>query len=258
MGLDETGKNLAVARRENSVILIEEDYSTHYQGYDPNSAESHIIFSLMQNIHQEQSMVFASLIQNQFQKRAMRYNRGVKQAGLLVLWNTGMPSVLVETGYISNAKEKKYLSTKYGQEIIASAIFRAFREYKKMIENRSNFMISEEEKNTSTGSVTDKNEKTKNNTKTENKTIKKSEISYKVQLRSSKTKISLNSKIFKGLKEIEEIKIDGLYKYFIGDKDNFNDIVALQNKTRKKIPDAFVVAFKNGKIIPLWKAKKNE
>ncbi|MBE0668162.1 MAG: N-acetylmuramoyl-L-alanine amidase, partial [Bacteroidales bacterium] len=125
--------NLKVAMKENSVITFEEDYQTKYEGYDPNSVESFIIFSLMQNTYLKQSTEFASLIQYQFRDRVGRFDRGVKQAGLVVLWRSTMPSVLVELGFITHPEEEKFLLSESGQDYLASAIFRAFRDYKNSI-----------------------------------------------------------------------------------------------------------------------------
>ena len=133
MGLHKDEGNLEVAMKENSVITLEEDYTTRYQGYDPDSSESFIIFSLMQNIYLEQSLNFASYIQDQFTERVGLPSRGVKQAGFLVLWQTTMPSVLIEAGFITNMQEESFIISAEGQDFISSAIFRAFRDYKASI-----------------------------------------------------------------------------------------------------------------------------
>jgi N-acetylmuramoyl-L-alanine amidase len=130
MGLHKSEENLKVAKLENASILYEEDYLETYGGYNPNSPESNIIFSLFQNTHLNQSLKMASLVQDQFRERARRVDRGVKQAGFIVLWKVTMPGVLVEAGFLSNAREEKYLMSEMGQAHIASAIFRAFRDYK--------------------------------------------------------------------------------------------------------------------------------
>lgn len=130
MGLHKTAENLAVARRENSAILYEKDYKTRYDGYDPNSPEAHIIFNLFQKAYMEQSLLFAAKIQNEFEEYAGRFNRGVKQAGFLVLYRTAMPAVLIETGFLSNKAEEKYLLSDKGQNDIAVSIYRAFTSYK--------------------------------------------------------------------------------------------------------------------------------
>ncbi|MCB9028751.1 MAG: N-acetylmuramoyl-L-alanine amidase, partial [Bacteroidales bacterium] len=128
--------NLQVAMKENSVITFEKDYETKYEGFDPNSVESYIIFSLMQNTYLKQSTEFATLIQDQFRDRVGRRDRGVRQAGFQVLWRTTMPSVLVELGFVTNPEEEKFLLSELGQDYLASAIFRAFRDYKQVIDNR--------------------------------------------------------------------------------------------------------------------------
>ncbi|MCZ6693707.1 MAG: N-acetylmuramoyl-L-alanine amidase [Bacteroidetes bacterium] len=134
MGLDKVAGNLEVAKRENRVILLEENYAENYEGFDPNSPESHILFSLYQNAYLDNSLSLAQKIEHQFKTRAGRRSRGVKQAPFWVLWKTSMPSVLVETGYLSNPDEEKDLNDKLKQSYIASGIFRAFRDYKQEIE----------------------------------------------------------------------------------------------------------------------------
>ena len=134
MGLDKVAGNLEVAKRENRVILLEENYAENYEGFDPNSPESHILFSLYQNAYLDNSLRLAQKIEHQFKTRAGRRSRGVKQAPFWVLWKTSMPSVLVETGYLSNPNEEKDLNDKLKQSYIASGIFRAFRDYKQEIE----------------------------------------------------------------------------------------------------------------------------
>ena len=134
MGLHTSAKNLEVAKRENSVILLEENYEQQYEGYDPNSPDSHILFTLYQNAYLENSLKLAQGIEDQFKQRVKRRSRGVKQAGFVVLWKTAMPSVLVEIGFLSNRNEERYLNDDYGQTLIASGIFRAVRDYKKEIE----------------------------------------------------------------------------------------------------------------------------
>jgi N-acetylmuramoyl-L-alanine amidase len=130
LGLHKSQESLEVAMRENSVILLEENYEEKYQGFDPKSPESYILFSLMQSANHEASILLASLIEDQFGKKAGRNSRGVKQAGFQVLWETAMPAILVEIGYLSNTKEEKELNDETVQEYIASAIFRAIRDYK--------------------------------------------------------------------------------------------------------------------------------
>jgi len=135
MGLHASEDNLAVAKRENEVVLNETDYKKNYDGFDPKSPQAHILFSLYQNAYIENSILVASKIENQFSARLGRSSRGVKQAGFLVLWKTAMPSVLIELGYLTNASEEKYLTNKTNQVYLASGIYRAIKEYKTEIEN---------------------------------------------------------------------------------------------------------------------------
>lgn len=135
MGPHKSQGNFEVAKRENSVILYEDGYEEKYEGFDPNSPESQILFSLTQSAYIENSLYLASQIEHQFGKRAGRKSRGVKQAGFWVLWRTSMPSVLVEIGYLTNPKEEQELNDKSIQGNIASGIFRAFRDYKNEIES---------------------------------------------------------------------------------------------------------------------------
>ncbi|MGC4023501.1 MAG: N-acetylmuramoyl-L-alanine amidase [Cyclobacteriaceae bacterium] len=135
MGLHKDKGNLEVAMRENSVIMMDENYKERYEGFDPNSAESYIMFSLSQSAYQESSLRFAQKIEQEFKTKVGRHSRGVKQAGFWVLWKTSMPSVLIETGFLSNAKEEGYLDSNEGQDKIAQGIYRAFKEYKTEIES---------------------------------------------------------------------------------------------------------------------------
>lgn len=135
MGLHKDEGNLSIAQRENSVILMDENYEERYEGFNPNSPESYILFSLTQSAYQESSLKFAQKVENQFKDRVGRLSRGVKQAGFVVLWRTTMPSVLIETGFLTNSTEEKFLAGEEGQELIASGIYRAFKEYKNEVES---------------------------------------------------------------------------------------------------------------------------
>jgi len=135
MGLHKDKGNFEVAKRENSVMLFDEDYKERYEGFDPESPESYILFTLSQSAYQESSLKFAQKVEAQFKTKAGRYSRGVKQAGFWVLWKTSMPSVLIETGFLSNMKEENYLASDKGQDVIAAGIYRAFKEYKMEMES---------------------------------------------------------------------------------------------------------------------------
>ncbi|HYC85802.1 MAG TPA: N-acetylmuramoyl-L-alanine amidase [Chryseosolibacter sp.] len=135
MGLHKDEHNFEVAKRENSVILMDENYEERYEGFDPSSPESYILFSITQSAYLESSLMFAKKVEDQFKTRVGRVSRGVKQAGFVVLWRTSMPSVLIETGFLSNSDEEQYLASPAGQELIASGIYRAFKEYKSELES---------------------------------------------------------------------------------------------------------------------------
>lgn len=134
MGIQKSEGNLLVAKRENSVVLQEENYKENYNGFDPNSPQSHILFTLHQSAYIDNSLRFASKVEEEFSTRVGRKSRGVKQAPFLVLWKSFMPSVLIECGFLTNPTEEKFLNDKTGQTYMASGIYRAFKEYKKELE----------------------------------------------------------------------------------------------------------------------------
>ncbi|MGM9852566.1 MAG: N-acetylmuramoyl-L-alanine amidase [Muribaculaceae bacterium] len=130
LGADKAEKNMGVAMRENAVMELEDDYSTAYRGFDPNSTESYIIFELSSNMHLHRSLDFAALAQDRLVNYAGRADKGVRQAGFWVLWATSMPAVLVELDYICNPEAEKYLDSDDGREQCAEALFRAVRDYR--------------------------------------------------------------------------------------------------------------------------------
>jgi N-acetylmuramoyl-L-alanine amidase len=134
MGLHKTTANLGVAQRENSVILQEKDYQKRYDGFDPHSPQSHILFSLFQSAYITNSLRFAQRVERQLRTSVSRPSRGVKQAGFIVLWKSTMPSVLIESGFLTNPTEERYLNDKANQSYMAAGIYRAFREYKRELE----------------------------------------------------------------------------------------------------------------------------
>ncbi|WP_078063258.1 N-acetylmuramoyl-L-alanine amidase [Solirubrum puertoriconensis] len=134
MGAHKTEANLATAKRENAVILQEDNYKERYAGFDPSSPQSHILFSLYQSAHIDNSLRFAAKVDHEFRTSVGRPSRGVKQAGFLVLWKSTMPSVLIEAGFLTNPAEERYLNDKANQSYMASGIYRAFRKYKQELE----------------------------------------------------------------------------------------------------------------------------
>lgn len=245
LGLHRSDENFEVAKRENSVILMEEDYTTRYENFDPNSQESYIIFSLMQNVYDHQSISFAGKVQEQFRERARRKDRGVKRQGLLVLAQTSMPGVLIETGFVTNPNEEKYLTSEEGQDYIASAIFRAFRDYKTDIESRSGRVAILSSQTLSTL-----------DSETEYETQDTSGIYYKVQISASSESVPIDSEVFGELDNIEEFRQGDIYKYAAGRASQYDQIVNYSREVRKQFPDAFIIAVENGAIIPLQEAMK--
>ncbi len=242
MGLAKDQENLDVAMKENEVILLENDYSTKYEGFDPKSPESYVMFTLMQNIFQEQSTGIASKIQAQYKDKSDRLDRGVKQAGFWVLFMTTMPSVLTETGFITQPAEEKFLNSSSGQDELASSIYRACREYIDEIDSRSSkFPVKREEP-----------EPVAENTATQ--AVSSGEVVFMVQITSASSKIELKPENFNGLKNVIEINSRDQLKYATG---SFTDYMAAANY-RKELeplyPDAFVIAVKDNKILPLQEA----
>lgn len=264
MGLHKTEANLKVAQRENSAILMEDDYETNYSGYDPNSPESMIILTMTQNAFIDQSLSFAAKIQKQFTDRVGRKNRGVKQAGFLVLHQTSMPSVLIETGFLTNAEEEKFLTSTIGQEYMASAIYRAFKDYKNEIEQKEGGSGEEKEEEKEELPKQDKAIEAK-----EPEVIKKDKkkkdkdkeleqgVVFKVQIATSFEKKELVPANFNGVEGVEIYEAGGLYRYTVGRKPNMNAANQLQLQLKAKgFTDAFIVAFSDGKRIPISEAIK--
>ena len=241
LGQHRADENFDVAVRENSVILLEEDYETRYEGFDPKSTESHIMFSLMQKTYFKQSIEFGDFVQDQFRDRAGRKDLGVREQGLYVLAQTSMPGVLVETGFISNPEEEKYLMTKYGQELIASAIYRGFKEYKEEIDRRSNLSIVILEDSP------DPNDQPLDN----QNTIEPDQVVFSIQVASSKNKIPTDPSSFKGYKGVRILSDGRWYKYLIGRDISYHTALEKCSTIKADYPDAFVVASKNDKLVPL-------
>ena len=240
MGLANDKANLEVAMKENEVILLEEDYSTKYEGFDPKSPESYIMFTLMQNTFHKQSTALASKIQTQFREGIARRDRGVKQAGFWVLYTTTMPSVLVETGFITSLTEEKYLNSKEGQDKIASSIFKACRDYINEIDSRSFSAV--------------KNQALISTRPTESSASNPGEIVFTVQIANSSSKTEVKPENFKGLKDIFEINYQERFRYASGRFTDYSQAVLYRNQLESHFPDAFVIAVKDNKILPLPEA----
>jgi N-acetylmuramoyl-L-alanine amidase len=258
MGLHRSKENLEVAKKENASILYEDDYLETYGGYDPNSPESNIIFSMFQNLYLNQSLTMASLVQNQFRDRAGRHDRGVKQAGFLVLYNITMPGVLVEAGFLSNPQEELYLMSETGKAHIASAIFRAFRDYKEYHDNIAKQQLAtltngnnhtESDQQTPASIQPDNSNQPSQQNKSGSENPNQM-ISFRVQFATTSVERPIDAEEFKGLQGVSFYVHDGLYKYTVGDEQSLEAAARIQQNLHKiGFTDAFVVAFKNDERI---------
>lgn len=248
LGEKNTGRNFEVAKRENEVIFLEDNYEQHYEGFDPSSPESTIAIGIEQEVYVEQSIVLARKIEDNFINKAKRKSRGLKQASLLVIRNTYMPSVLVEVGFLTNTKEGAYLNTKAGQSKMATAIKDAIVDYKKEIDqNVGRRILGTEKLDTETVETL------------ENLPLVYEDITFKVQIAASSKDLEPKSYNFKGLSEISKLKVGKLYKYFHGSTSDYNKVKQLQDYAKSKgYTTSFVVAFnKNGEQIHLEEALKS-
>ncbi|MDD4149560.1 MAG: N-acetylmuramoyl-L-alanine amidase [Bacteroidales bacterium] len=268
MGLHVNDANLKVAKLENSVILKEDNYEEQYGGFDPNDPENHIIFSLFQNANLTQSLFFAGKVQDEIRDKIKRYDRGVKQAGFLVLWRTTMPSVLVELGFISNLAEEKYLNSAEGQNNMAVALFDAFKNYKDHYEdnigeaseiiNQTNSIQNTNQAEGKLISETNKPEASNpepENPKSQSELENEKGVFFKVQVMASSQKIEINSPKFISYQNVNVYLHNGVYKYTIGKETDYKKIVKLQNELKSEFEGCFIVAFKNGERFPLNQAR---
>jgi N-acetylmuramoyl-L-alanine amidase len=267
LGLHRNQDNLEVAKKENAVILLEDDYNTTYEGFDPNLPESYIMFETMQEEYQGQSVMLASNIQNEFRNYAKRVDRSVKMAGFLVLRRTTMPSVLIETGFLSHSTERTYLLSESGKSQLANSIFRAFDSYKNEIEERSKFnLITENSVATASIEVTNKptsevQSEIKETVQVPTTTVSNTNIStpvpelyYSVQIMALKKKLNPTPENFKNEQNIFRIDDTKISRYFSGKFETFEKANAEKDRINKKYENAFVVAFENQKLISAKKA----
>jgi len=242
MGHSMDQANLDVAIKENQVIYLEKDFKTRYEGFDPKSPESYVMFTLMQNIYLKQSTELASMIQTQYKEQVGRFDRGVKQAGFWVLYKTGMPSVLTETGFISNRTEEKYINSEKGQNEIAMSIFRACKDYLAEISKKSiNPSQTEDYRKNDTGSVTDSSDY-------KGKTV------FMVQVVTSAKKIDIKPSNFRNLNNITQLISGNKFRYATGVFTEYNKALEYRKVVEKLYPDAFVIAVRDNKILPLREA----
>ena len=243
LGLHANQRNFEVAKRENSVIFYEEGYEKNYDGFDPNNPESVIGLTLMQETYLDQSIVAAATIQKSFVANLSRKDRTVKQAGFVVLKYTYMPSVLVETGFLTNKKEGAYLNSKKGQDQMSTTIAKAIINYKNElgigVEENEIFLEAK---------VVDVPVKTVPS-KIDSK------IYFRVQIAASKSRIETKSYNFKGLSPIYREKEGDLYRYYFSKETSYKKVLKLKRKAEKKgYKSAFVVSFNGNEKIKLDKS----
>jgi N-acetylmuramoyl-L-alanine amidase len=260
MGLHKSQANLAVAKAENAAILLEDDYVEKYDGFDPNSPEGNIFFNMMQNAFLDKSLAYAGKVQHQLVDNLKLFDRGVKQAGFLVLYKTAMPGVLIETGFISNAREEKFLLSEKGQDQVAYAIYKALREYKNQIENKPSEPQPEDTlvaANQSSDVFKNANAGNPVSTGAVVEAPDPDAVAFRVQFAIYPDSKPLDSKIFDGIKDVQVYFHSGSYKYTSG---NFNDIDAAllwrKEMISKGYKDAFIVAFKGKNRITIDEAKR--
>lgn len=274
LGLHKEKDNLDVAMRENSVILQEDDHEHHYDGFNPKSTEGYILMSMAQSAYIDQSISLAYKLDKQFTDKVKRSSRGVKQAGFMVLAKSAMPSVLVELGFISNKNEEAYLTTEQGQSYMASAIYRAFKEYKLEYEKygpagltntqlpppAEEPTITPDPPKVADKPVTDPPKSTPPKTdppKTTTPTPAKDKPIFKVQFLSSPKELPATAAELKKVNGWEVVKVDKTFKYLTGSVYSYDEALKLQKEVRKYFPDAFMVAYKNGVRIDIKEALGN-
>ena len=227
MGESKNEANLKIAKKENAAILLE-DNTDAYDNFDPNSTEAYILFSLSQSLYQSQSLNLADKVQKQFANKVGRHDRGVQQAGFLVLWKTSMPSILVELGFINNAKEEQFLNSEKGQNQMALALYRAFEEYKREFEAENHTsgqpVVSEKPASSNAG-----------------------DTYFSVQFASRDKKVASTDKAFSGVKEVDVYEYNGAFRYISGKFTSKDAATKRQSEVRALgYKDAFVIAFVNG------------
>ncbi len=290
LGLHRTEDNLNVAKKENSVILLEDNYSTRYEGFNPNLSESYIMFELIQDSYLDQSLRFASILQSNFKELAQRRDREVRQAGFLVLRETSMPSVLIETGYLSNKKENSFLLTDAGRSEIAHSIHGSLVSYLNKIDTKDNLAIQSEREIKPAAALPKavqtpktavkpdpgtalKDKKSAVNQRPSSQGVKNTtkEITVEANTPSDKTsgsnttcaiqigalskKIDPDSRAFKGIKPIRMIFLGGKYKYICYETDTFQDTKANFDAVKKNFPDAFIVSVKDNQTKFVWNGR---
>lgn len=277
LGMHRADDNFDVAKRENAVILYEKDYQQHYEGFDPNSSESYIMFEFMQDKNMEKSVELARLVQRRTCAAANRPNKGVKQAGFLVLRETSMPSCLIELGFITTPAEEQILNSADAIDALGYGIYQAFVDYRnkydksitvpfetperqrvgeqRTTERKTVAKGQEETEETGIAAVEGNNTenvdgKGKEEEKADTEEHKSQDIAgqpvFKIQILTSSTILKKGDKKLKGRDDADYYKDGKIYKYTIGASENYNEIYRLRKTILDKFPEAFIIAFKDG------------
>ena len=263
LGMNRAEENFDVAKRENAVILYEKDYKQRYEGFDPNSSESYIMFEFLQDKNMAQSVELAKMVQKRTCASANRTNKGVRQAGFLVLRETSMPSCLIELGFITTFSEEQYLNTKQGVDALGYGIYQAFVDYRNKFDKSITvpFRIGErmiEPQQSPQELVKDNTEqmpKQQGDETTGKEEQKESTADtrqndgapvFKIQFLTATGKIRNGDKRLKGIAEYDYYVDGKTYKYTVGCSENYNEIYRLRKTILHKFPQAFIIAFKNG------------
>jgi len=294
LGMARAQANLDVAKRENSVILVEKDYKLHYKGFDPNSSESYIMFEFMQDKYMEKSVELAKMVQRNVCSCANRPDKGVHQAGFLVLRKTSMPSCLIELGFITTPDEEQMLNSESGIENLAKGIYNAFVSYKKKFDSaisvpyktyqpdeiniptivpdneisqpiqakREPMPVNkpevEKQDSDSKTAMSDVNNVTVTQSVTSKSANEENEdsdtLSFRIQVLASSRMLRPGSQQFNSMTGLDYYQEDGMFKYTYGSSSNYNEIYRLRKTIIDKFPGAFIVAFKGTKKVNINEA----
>ena len=269
LGMHRAKDNLDVAMRENSVISMEKDYQQRYQGFDPRSSESYIIFEFIQGKNMERSVELARMIQRGVCDGANRPDKGVHQAGFLVLRETSMPGCLIELGFITTPDEERLLNNDSRVDDIARGIYEAFAKYKNKYDRSVSVpyrakdsedvnlpkIVPDQEPAPKTRVVTrgkqpKREEATPEQPKREEKKVKRAEVAdapvFKLQIFVGSRNLRKGDAHFKGETDYDSFQEGNLVKYTLGASTNYNEIYRLRKEKLEKFPEAFIIAFKNG------------
>ena len=270
MGLSKSEKNLAVARAENSAMLKEEGYKENYAGFNPDSPESAVMFSLYSSAYLNNSILLADKVQKNLVGVTHLLDRGVKQAPYWVLWSVSMPSILIEMGFLSNPTEEKFLTDEQHKKEIADAIYRGFAAYytqmtgdrvsipePKKQESKNDKPETKNDNNANNHVDNQSDKKADNETaKIANTSVSPDAVRFMVQFMAVPDKISLTDKRFKDIPKVNRYYEGGLWKYTAGSESNLQSAKDILASLKSKYPDAFVIAFKGDQKIPVSEAVK--